>query len=146
MIMPVEGFTCHRDLIAEHGAVMDSRIRERIEQGASFSAVDYARVLQRREQLRVAACQSLAAVDAVICPTMLTVAPRIVDVDAAPARLTTRLVNFLGLCAVSVPCGWTDEGLPIGLQFIGKPLAEARILQLAYAYEQVTAFRRPRLC
>ena len=58
---------------------------------------------------------------------MLSTAPRIADVHAAPAQLTTRLVNFLGLCAVSVPCGWSDEQLPIGLQIIGKPYHEARI-------------------
>lgn len=143
MIMPVEGFACHRDLISEHGEVMDPRIRARIENGASFFAADYAAVLQHREHLRASVCRSLRDVDAVICPTMLTPAPRIVDVDAAPVRLTTRLVNFLGLCAVSVPCGWTGNDLPMALQFIGKPFDEARILQLAYAYEQTTVFRRP---
>jgi aspartyl-tRNA(Asn)/glutamyl-tRNA(Gln) amidotransferase subunit A len=143
MIMSVEGYTCHRDYISQHGEVMDPRIRARIENGASFSAVDYAAVLQRREQLRASVCETLADVDAAICPTMLTPAPRIVDVDAAPVRLTTRLVNFLGLCAVSVPCGWTEGNLPIGLQIIGKPFDEARILQLGYAYEQTTHSQRP---
>lgn len=141
MIMCVEGYACHGDFIAEHGEMMDPRIRARIAHGASFSAPDYATVLQRREELRISARETLRDVDAVICPTMLTVAPRIADVDAAPVRLTTRLVNFLGLCAVSVPCGWSDENLPIGLQIIGKPYDEARILRLAYAYERAVGSR-----
>ena len=143
MIMPVEGLTHHRDFIAKHGDKMDPRIKARIENGASFSAVDYAGGLQKRESLRRAACETLHDIDVAICPTMLTVAPRIADVDIAPVRLTTRLVNFLGLCAVSVPCGWSDEDLPIGLQIIGKPFDEARILRLAYAYEQAIGMRQP---
>lgn len=141
MVMCVEGYACHGNFIAEYGEMMDPRIRARIAHGASFSAPDYARVLQRREELRISARETLRDVDAVICPTMLTVAPRIADVDVAPVRLTTRLVNFLGLCAVSVPCGWSDEDLPIGLQIIGKPYDEARILRLAYAYEQAVGLR-----
>ena len=82
---------------------------------------------------------SLAAVDALVAPTMLTVAPRLADLDKGePAKLVTRLVNWLGLCAVSVPCGFTPDGLPVGLQLIGKPFDEARILRLAHAYEQAT--------
>ena len=48
----------------------------------------------------------------------------------------TSAVNLLGLCAISLPCGLTRGGLPIGLQLIGKPHDEKRLLQLAYAYEQ----------
>jgi len=48
----------------------------------------------------------------------------------------TSAVNLLGLCAISVPCGLTRGGLPIGLQLIGKPYDEKRLLRIAYAYEQ----------
>ena len=143
VIMCAEGYACHRDLIARHGEMMDERIRTRLELGASFSAPDYAMVLQRREQLRVSARETLQGVDAAICPTMLSTAPRIADVHAAPAQLTTRLVNFLGLCAVSVPCGWSDEQLPIGLQIIGKPYHEARILRVAWEYERSVVSSHP---
>ncbi|MCZ6632346.1 MAG: amidase [bacterium] len=137
-LMPVEGFAVFEDLIAECGEEWDPRIRGRIEAGAEISAPVYARVLRDRAALRQSAQKTLMAVDAVVCPTMLTGAPRIADVDRAPVRLTTRLVNFLGLCAVSVPCGFTESGLPVGLQMVGKPFDEATILKLAYAYEQAT--------
>ncbi|MFT5366011.1 MAG: aspartyl-tRNA(Asn)/glutamyl-tRNA(Gln) amidotransferase subunit A [Candidatus Latescibacterota bacterium] len=138
LIMPVEGFASHRDLLAGQRDVMDARIWDRIQKGSEYSAVDYALVLQKREMLMHRTIETLHDVDALICPTMLTVAPCISDVGTAPAKLTTRLVNFLGLCAVSVPCGWSLGGLPIGMQLIGKPFDELAILRLAYAYEQTT--------
>ena len=59
------------------------------------------------------------------------------DVFAVPADMT-------GLPAISVPCGFSAEGLPIGLQFIGKALDEAGVLRAAYAYEQATPWRARR--
>src|SRR2546428_881938 len=59
------------------------------------------------------------------------------DVFAVPADMT-------GLPAISVPCGFSAEGLPIGLQFIGKALDEASVLRAAYAYEQATPWRARR--
>lgn len=145
LVMPVEGFASQRDFLRQHGAQMDGRIRERLEKGAAISAVDYAAALQQCAAMRQSAVATLSDVDAVVCPTMLTPPPRIADVGSAPARLTTRLVNFLGLCAISLPCGWTSKGLPIGLQLIGKPFDEVSILRLAHAYEQAAGWfgRRP---
>jgi aspartyl-tRNA(Asn)/glutamyl-tRNA(Gln) amidotransferase subunit A len=55
--------------------------------------------------------------------------------------------NFLGLPAISIPCGFTRDGLPIGLQIVGKAFDEADVLQIARAYEQATDWsaRRPPL-
>ena len=49
-------------------------------------------------------------------------------------------VNLAGTCAMSLPCGLSEEGLPIGVQLIGKPFEEAELLQAAYAYEQVSGW------
>jgi aspartyl-tRNA(Asn)/glutamyl-tRNA(Gln) amidotransferase subunit A len=56
-------------------------------------------------------------------------------------------VNMAGTCALSLPCGFSEQGLPIGLQLIGQPFAEAELLQAAYAFEQVSDFgeRAPQL-
>jgi aspartyl-tRNA(Asn)/glutamyl-tRNA(Gln) amidotransferase subunit A len=140
LIMSVEAMVSHQNLIHSRREVMDARIWDRIHKGAGFSAVEYAQVLLKRESLMRSATQSLQNIDALICPTMLTVAPRIADVAVAPSRLTTRLINFLGMCAVSVPCGFSRKGLPIGLQIVGKPYDELVILQLAYAYERATSW------
>jgi aspartyl-tRNA(Asn)/glutamyl-tRNA(Gln) amidotransferase subunit A len=56
-------------------------------------------------------------------------------------------VNLAGTCAMSLPCGFSAEGLPIGLQLIGKPFDEATLLRTAYAFEQSTEWhkRKPQL-
>jgi aspartyl-tRNA(Asn)/glutamyl-tRNA(Gln) amidotransferase subunit A len=95
--------------------------------------------------------QAFARVDLVVAPTTPNVAFKhgekedplsmyLNDVFAVPANLT-------GLPALSVPCGFTAGGLPIGLQLIGRPFDEARLLQAAHAYEQATPWhtRRPDL-
>jgi len=50
--------------------------------------------------------------------------------------------NLAGTCAMSLPCGFSKDDLPIGLQLIGKPFAEAEILQAAYAFEQATDWNK----
>ena len=56
----------------------------------------------------------------------------------------TAAANLLGLCAISLPCGFTEDGLPIGLMLIGRPYEEARLLQLARAYEATTEWHLTR--
>ncbi|MCK4503102.1 MAG: Asp-tRNA(Asn)/Glu-tRNA(Gln) amidotransferase subunit GatA, partial [Desulfuromonadales bacterium] len=50
--------------------------------------------------------------------------------------------NLAGTCAMSIPCGFSNAGLPIGLQLIGKPFAEDEMLQVAYAFEQATEWHK----
>lgn len=139
-MMCVEGFACHRETLATHGDEVDPRIRERIEIGATCSAADYAIALRDQVRLRRSAVERLKGFDAVLAPTTLYPAPLIEDVSKAPARLTTRLVNYLGFCSVSVPCGFSPEGLPVGLQLIGRPFDERTILALAHRYECATSW------
>jgi aspartyl-tRNA(Asn)/glutamyl-tRNA(Gln) amidotransferase subunit A len=54
----------------------------------------------------------------------------------------TIAVNLAGLPALSVPCGFDTANMPIGLQLIGKPFAEERLLQIAHAYEQTTSWHQ----
>ena len=53
-------------------------------------------------------------------------------------------ITVTGLPAVSVPCGFTDEGLPVGLQIVGRPSADFSVLQLAYAFQEATRFHLQR--
>jgi amidase len=60
-------------------------------------------------------------------------------------RAYRNYVMVTGLPAISVPCGFTSEGLPVGIQIVGRPRDDLGVLQLAYAFEQATGFgkRRP---
>ena len=115
----------------------------------------YLKAQRSRSLIRQEMSAALRRVDALVTPTVPVPAPRIgqttvdinqetVDISWAVSRLT-RPANLTGFPAISVPCGFTQGGLPIGLQLIGRPFAEATVLQLAYAYEQETPWhqRRP---
>src|SRR5205823_3009604 len=86
--------------------------------------------------------------DVMATPTSPSVAFRIGERMEDPmamklADVCTIPINMAGTCAVSIPCGF-QNGLPIGLQIIGKPFDEATILRIAHAYEQATEFHRRR--
>ena len=116
----------------------------------------YNRAQKVRELIRRDFVQAFAKVDALISPTSPDVAFPLGERRADPLRMYladvfTIAANLAGICGISLPCGFaqTEAGteLPIGLQLLGKPMDEARILQIAYAYEQSTDWheRRPRL-
>jgi aspartyl-tRNA(Asn)/glutamyl-tRNA(Gln) amidotransferase subunit A len=145
-LLRMEGYAVHRDTLAQHADQYSSRVRARLEATPELPAADILQIQERRTGLMASTKQRLGAVEAVVGPTLLTPAPRLVDLDKGePARLLTRLVNWLGLCGVSVPCGFTSKGLPVGVQLIGKPFDEVTILRIARAYEASTDWheRRP---
>ena len=120
---------------------------------AGYYDAYYQRALKVRELIRRDFVQAFAKVDALISPTSPDVAFPIGERQADPLRMYladvfTIAANLAGICGISLPCGFaqTDQGteLPIGLQLLGKPLDEARILQIAHAYEQSTDWHKKR--
>ncbi|MGE5657681.1 MAG: Asp-tRNA(Asn)/Glu-tRNA(Gln) amidotransferase subunit GatA [Actinomycetota bacterium] len=96
--------------------------------------------------------RAFAQVDILICPTAPTTAFKAGEKTNDPlsmylSDLMTIPVNLAGLPALSIPCGFDEKGLPIGLQLIGKVLQESRLFEVAYAYEQSTPWheRSPKL-
>ena len=137
----------HRDRIEQSPGDFGADVLTRLRRGAAYGAADYADARRRQTLLR-RAFQSWfvehgGAFDAVLLPATPCVAPRIAGLDAvATAPLLTRLTapfNFTGLPALSVPCGVTADGLPVGLQIVGAPWAERRVLRVGRAFEQVGA-------
>jgi aspartyl-tRNA(Asn)/glutamyl-tRNA(Gln) amidotransferase subunit A len=91
--------------------------------------------------------QAFARCDAIVTPTMPTTAFRLGEKTADPLQMylsdiCTISVNLAALPALSLPCGFDNEGMPIGLQIIGKPFDEKTILRAAYAYEQANEWYR----
>lgn len=141
-LLRTEAVVVHREALTEAPDSFGSDVRSRLQVEPGLLAVDLAEIQRKRAEMMRTAAERLADVEAVAGPTMLSPAPRLRDLDRGePHRLLTRLVNWLGLCAVSVPCGFTSQGLPVGLQLTGKPYDEATILRLAHAYEQATDWR-----
>jgi len=123
-------------------------VRSRLEMGTSVSAVAYLKALQMREKFIAALHLAMedADVDALVVPTTSIVAPPIGE-ESTPINGTlhptralllrlNRPANLAGVPAISVPCGLTERGLPIGLQFIAAVTDEPLLLELACHFEQ----------
>ena len=112
----------------------------------------YLRAQKVRELIRQDFAKALQKVDALISPTSPVPAFKLGERTADPlqmylADIFTIAANLAGICGISMPCGFAEvDGyrLPIGLQLLGKPLDEARILQIAHAYEQSTDWHKAR--
>jgi aspartyl-tRNA(Asn)/glutamyl-tRNA(Gln) amidotransferase subunit A len=112
----------------------------------------YLRAQKVRELIRQDFTKAFAKVDALISPTSPVPAFKLGERTADPlqmylADIFTNAANLAGICGISLPCGFaqSDDGvLPIGLQLLGQALDEARILQIAYAYEQSTEWHKHR--
>ncbi len=131
-------------------------VRMRLEMGSQVSAAEYVHALEFRKELRAEWDAALSSVDAIVAPTVPFMAPRIGEetvktsygedkVRAALLRLN-RPSNYTGLPAISVPCGFTGAGAPVGLQLIGRAFEEGGLLRVALAFERVhPQLRRPSL-
>jgi aspartyl-tRNA(Asn)/glutamyl-tRNA(Gln) amidotransferase subunit A len=112
----------------------------------------YLRAQKVRELIRQDFAKTFEKVDALISPTSPVPAFKFGERTADPlqmylADIFTSPANLAGICGISVPCGFADadgQRLPIGLQLLGKALDEARILQIAHAYEQTTDWHKAR--
>src|SRR3989441_5208524 len=148
-IMLPEALAYHQKWMSERPADYGDDVRYRLELGASFLAVHYVQA-QRLREMAVAAWREevFPKVDLIVTPTTPITARPIEEGDLQVTfnliRFTNPL-NFLGVPAISIPCGFTGEGLPVWLQLVGRWWDEATVLRAAYAYEQSTDWheRRP---
>jgi aspartyl-tRNA(Asn)/glutamyl-tRNA(Gln) amidotransferase subunit A len=121
-------------------------VRPRIRPGRNLSARDYLAALAEREAAKRAFAAAFAGIDALLTPTTQTAAVPLdaVDQTTSPAHFT-RFVNFLDLCALALPNGFTTGGLPISLQIVCRGYDEATALRVGWAYEEASPWheRRP---
>jgi aspartyl-tRNA(Asn)/glutamyl-tRNA(Gln) amidotransferase subunit A len=137
----------HLDRLGERFTEYDPVVQIRLLPMKDASALDYMRVIRAHTALRARAQRALGEVEAILAPTTMVPALPLAEVDASLEAYklwnprysrNTRVGNMLGLCSLTVPCGFTSKGLPIGLMITGKAFDEATILRLGYAYEQAT--------
>lgn len=141
----VEAYTYHAQWIAESPEKYQPPTRQRmIENAAAIKAVAYAEARRQVHVLRRAIQKTFASVDLLITPTLPSPPVEITE-GTNPSAVSIRNTspfNVLGLPAISVPCGFTTSGLPIGLQIVGAPFAELKVLALAHGYERETEWHK----
>ena len=137
VIIYSEGYFHHGDMYEQKDAPVDSDVRPRILTGRSFSAKDYVSALQQRRLDQQEFLQHLAGLSALLTPTMATPPLPLPEVDQGTTPgYFTRGGNYLGLCGLSVPMGLTAEGLPGGLQILGRGNEEGMTLRIGAAFEK----------
>ena len=137
----------HAKYIATKPELYGRWIRERLKQAAAIDTVAYIEARQQLERVRRSIADVFSEVDFLITPTSpvppITIREAL-DMSPDPAGelwlRNTRPFNAYGIPAISIPCGFTRSGLPIGLQIAGPAFGEARLLSFAYAFEQATQF------
>ncbi len=146
-----ESYAFHAEFAARSPELYQPETLRRILTGKNVSAEALLECRRELERARREIASVFADVDVLVTPTTPISAPTIAELKQHPELLrprellllrNTRPINVWGLPAISVPCGFTEGGLPIGLQIIGPHWGEARVLQVAYAYEQATAWHK----
>jgi aspartyl-tRNA(Asn)/glutamyl-tRNA(Gln) amidotransferase subunit A len=156
LVISSEGYAVNQEFLEKHFDKMDPVIRERMKHGKNVTGPEYFQMTRSWASLRRQADRSLAHVDALLVPvTMIPpmpVVPMAANIDAYMLRNSqylrnTAVGNILRLCGLSVPCGFTTQGLPIGLMIYGRGFTEGTVLRVGHAYEQATPWhqRRPDL-
>ncbi len=149
VIQKCESATVHGQWMRTRSNDYSEQVRSRIEAGLFLPAVRYIEALSLRGLfLREFVKQVFETVDALYLPTLPIPVPTISETDvktgnAIPTMVATmtgltRWVNYLGLPALSVPCGFDCRGLPVGFQLIGRPFSEARLFNLGHQYQKAT--------
>ena len=146
-----EAYAYHQQFVESAPELYQPATLARIQAGANISPDDVLRASRELQASRRAILEIFNEVDLLLTPTVPIPPPRIADLRDNPDNLrpqelimlrNTRPFNVWGIPAISVPCGLTKAGLPIGLQLAAAPWREDALLQAAHAYEQSTEWHK----
>lgn len=147
VIMLSEAFAYHERALKRTPELFGDMVRARFRMGGLFTSADYVQAQRVRLVLKNECAAVLRQVDVIASPTMSTPAPPFAGFDAMTTarRISfTGPYNLTGMPAISVPCGFTPAGLPVGLQLAGKPFDEPTVFRAAYAYQQAAGWTEKR--
>ena len=139
VIMVSEAFAFHEPNLRSRPKDFGDIVRARFRIGGMLSAGDYLQAQRCRQWSKREFAEALRNVDFFVTPTMTQPAPAFKGYDpndTIRGRSFTAPFNVTGLPAISVPCGFTEAGLPVGMQIAGKPFDEPGVIQAAYTYQQ----------
>ena len=145
-IIAAEAYALHRDYIADDSLALDPWVRRRTLAGRDIGPEAYRAALAARERAAAAFADWMRGRDALLTPTLPITATPLDEVDEAttPLATFTRAVNYLGGCGVSLPAGFSETGLPIGVQLIGAAFADATLVRIGRAFQSATEWHRRR--
>ena len=143
--------------VGEHGDRMTRGVREEIARGSRISAVDYWNAELARSAYHEKIREILASYDFLVCPTIAVSPPGIHTFTDGPEEIAGQIsdrktgwtlafpFNMTSHPAASLPCGFTDDGLPVGMQVVGRRFRETDVLRLAARFEEAAPWgaRRP---
>ena len=143
-----DGAAVHRERLQRHPDWFGEDIRRRLEDGAKTTSTEYSLARRTQAEVRKKCEQFFELYDLLLIPTTPIPAPIIAGNDAVEqaGRLTrfTAPFNLTGLPALSIPCGFTKDGLPIGLQIVSRTWADAKVLNAGHGFEQSTEWHKKR--
>ncbi|GAC1585645.1 MAG: amidase [Sphingomicrobium sp.] len=153
-VLNAEAYAYHQEYISRSPELYQAPTIERIRAGATVATPTYIQSRRQLEEVRRSVVHVFQGVDLLITPTVPVPPFEIADLQSNPGTMrakellmlrNTRPFDMLALPTISLPCGFTQSGLPIGLQITGPPGDEATVLRLALAYERATEWlkRRP---
>jgi aspartyl-tRNA(Asn)/glutamyl-tRNA(Gln) amidotransferase subunit A len=147
VVRAAEAYAYHREYIAKTPELYQPLILKRIEAGARITTPEYIQGRRELAEIRRKAEKWIEGVDLLVTPTLPITTAAVSDPhadDILPTVRNTSPFDVNGWPAISVPCGFTSKGLPMGLQIIGHNGGEATVFQLAHAYEQTTEWHKRR--
>jgi aspartyl-tRNA(Asn)/glutamyl-tRNA(Gln) amidotransferase subunit A len=149
-ILVAEAYAYHEKRFQEAPDKFGSSVRRRMLEGAFLSAADYITALRARTVLNERIRANFSQVDVFATPTAPRPPEAFETIDPNEQNLRpsfTNPFNLTGLPAISLPCGFTKDNLPVGIQIVAQPFEESTVFRVAFAYEQATEWheRRPKL-
>ncbi|MGE0228179.1 MAG: amidase [Dehalococcoidia bacterium] len=143
IIMYSEAFAYHREDLAARYDVYGRYTSEVLTRGALLGSSDYVQAQRFRSYWKQAVTEAMVDVDVLITPTSISPAPK--RSEMSPEKQLsgssfTSQWNLTGLPAMAIPCGFSEGGLPLSMQVIGKPFAESTVFQIGHAYQQLTEY------
>jgi aspartyl-tRNA(Asn)/glutamyl-tRNA(Gln) amidotransferase subunit A len=150
-LQSAESYSFHAEFVASSPELYQPETLRRIRSGQNITQEALLECRRELQRVRREIVAVFADVDVLVTPTTPITASTIAELKQNPDLLrprellllrNTRPLNVWGLPAISLPCGFTEGGLPIGLQIIGPHWGEAVVLRVAHAYEQATAWHK----
>jgi aspartyl-tRNA(Asn)/glutamyl-tRNA(Gln) amidotransferase subunit A len=151
-ILSTEALAYHEPRLRQHALRYATDVRRRLAAGGFLTATDYVKGQQARQLIREEIDSALQQADCLLAPTLPVAAPPLNAAEVRigdriePTRLAmtmfTRLFNLSGHPAISVPCGFNGDGMPLALQVVGRAFDEATILRVARAYEDAAKWHQ----